>query len=234
MMSRYAYGLLLVLISCVVSAAEQTVALLLYQVTEPGLEPYNSRIIVTPRYMRMDDGVVEGNFVLFDRKSRIIYSVTHSDRTVLEIHPQPLEVESPIKLTMQHEVVESETPLPQVAGKSPQHHRLKVNGSLCYEMVTLAGEMDDALAAMRSFRTVLAGENARILPQVPADMQDPCDLALNTYAPEWQLQFGLPINEWDTQGKGQQLLDFNASYPMNRAMFVLPKGYQHYQPQQLP
>lgn len=232
-MRTYLCGLLLGMSAVAHAAPEQAAAMLLYQVTEPGLEPYNSRIIVTPRHMRMDDGVAEGNFVLFDRKTRIIYSVTHSDKTVLEIRPQTVAIEPPLMLAMQHAVVETERPLPAVAGKTPQQHRLKVNGMLCYEIVTIEGVMDDALAAMRSFRTVLAGENARILPQVPADMQDPCDLALNTFAPHWQLQFGLPIHEWDTQGKGQQLLDFNAGYPVTTPMFSLPKGYQHYQPNQL-
>lgn len=214
------------------AAQVQTAAMLLYQVSEPGLEPYNSRVIVTPRYLRMDDGVAEGNFVLFDRKTRIIYSVTHGDRTVLEIHPQAVTIESPINLTREHEVVKSESTLPTVADKVPQQHRLKVNGTVCYEMVTIDGVLDDALAAQRSFRGVLAGENARILPEIPADMQDPCDLALNTYAPDWQLQFGLPINEWDPQGKAQQLLDFSAEYPSAPTLFNLPKGYQHYRPGQ--
>lgn len=212
------------------SAAEPTAAMVLYQVTEPGLDPYSSRLIVTPRHMRMDDGVAGSNFVLFDRRRNIIYSVTHSDRTVLEIHARPVDVESPVALQRKHTQVMTEDGLPAIAGRTPQQYRLSVNGELCYETVAVAGLLDDVVAALTAFRTVLAGENARILTDVPADMQDPCDLALNTYAPGWQLQFGLPIQERDTQGKGQSLLDYSTDYPVEAGLFSLPKGYQHYAP----
>ena len=233
MRSGYVAGLLLMLVSGA-AAAEETATMLLYQVNEPGLEPYTSRIIVTPAYMRMDDGVDKGDFLLFDRSGKVIYSVTHSDRTVLEIHPRAVTVESPLKLEMSDERVPAKEALPAVGGKTPQHYRFNVNGEVCYEAVTVPGLLDDAVQALRDFRTVLAGENARILPQVPADMNDPCDLALNTFAPDWQLKFGLPIQEWEPQGKGQQLMDYNAQYPVEPALFVLPKGFEHYTPEKLP
>ncbi len=211
-------------------AAGQGATMVLYQVTEPGGEPYSSRLIVSPRFLRMDDGDADSNFVLFDRKRNIIYSVTHSDRTVLEIHAQPVAVESPIPLDRTHTRMPTEEALPAVAGRVPQQHRLSVNGEQCYEMVAVEGLLSDVVAALAAFRTVLAGEGARILTEVPADMQDPCDLALNIYAPTWQLQFGLPIQERDMLGKGQLLLDFSTDYPLDAALYSLPKGYQNYAP----
>lgn len=220
----------LLLISAVAWGQEQQATMVLYQVMEPGFEPYSSRLIVTPRHLRMDDGDGDGSFVLFDRKQNIIYSVTHSDRTVLEIHPQPVAVESPIPLERKHVRVTADEALPAIAGKAPQQYHLSVNGELCYETVAVDGLLPDVVEALTAFRLVLAGENARILTDVPADMQDPCDLALSTYAPGWQLQFGLPIQERDTQGKGQLLLDYSTDYPVEEGLFSLPMGYQHYAP----
>ncbi|WP_127477455.1 hypothetical protein [Sulfurivermis fontis] len=208
----------------------QDATMVLYQVMEPGFEPYSSRLIVTPRYMRMDDGDVASNFVLFDRQKNIIYSVTHGDRTVLEIHPQAVTVESPVALERKHVQVVTEEDLPAIAGRTPHQYRLSVNGELCYETVAVDGLLPDVVQALTAFRSVLAGENARILVDVPADMHDPCDLALNTYAPAWQLQFGLPVQEHDPQGKGQLLMDFSTEYPAEAGLFMLPKGYQHYSP----
>ncbi len=213
-----------------VAAAGQNATMVLYQVLEPGFEPYSSRLIVTPRYLRMDDGDAASSFVLFDRKRNIIHSVTHNDRTVLEIPLQAVTVESPVPLRMEHKVVTTDEPLPAIAGKTPRQFHLAVNGEQCYDMVAVEGLLDDVVAALRAFRTVLAGENARILTDVPADMQDPCDLALNTYAPDWPLRFGLPIQESDPQGKGQLLLDYSTDYPADAALFTLPKGYQRYSP----
>lgn len=208
----------------------QDATMLWYQVMEPGFEPYNSRLIVTPRYLRLDDGDAASDFVLFDRQQNIIYSVTHGDRTVLEIHPQAVTVESPVALERTQVQVPMAEPLPAIAGRIPQQYRLSVNGELCYETVAVDGLLPDVVQALTAFRGVLAGENARILVDVPADMHDPCDLALNTYAPAWQLQFGLPVQEHDLQGKGQLLMDFSTAYPAEAGLFKLPKGYQHYSP----
>jgi len=229
-MRRGGWLAVLLLVALPVAAQEQRATMVLYQMMETGFEPYSSRLLVTPRHLRMDDGDDDGSYVLFDRRQNIIYSVTHSERNVLEIHLQPVQAEPPMALTRTQSKVATEEPMPAIAGRTPQLHRLSVNGELCYELVAVDGLLPDVVAALRDFRTVLAGENARILTDIPADMQDPCDLALNTYAPGWQLQFGLPIQEHDTQGKGQVLLDFSDDYPVDAGLFRLPKGYRHFTP----
>lgn len=234
-MARYGW-LAGVLLGCVTlpALAEQRAIMLLYQVTEPGLKPYPSRIIVTSDYMRMDDGEAQGDFLLFNRRSDIVYSVTHSDGTILEIHPRPVTVKSPLPLQMAATEVAADKGMPQVGGGLPHHYRLTVNGKLCYQVIAVQGLLDDAVQALRAYRKVLAGENARVLPHIPQDMSDPCDLALNTFAPDWQLKFGLPIREWNPQGKGQQLIDFNADYVAAPSLFVLPHGFRHYTPEDTP
>ena len=69
---------------------------------------------------------------------------------------------------------------------------------------------------------------------MPADMNEPCDLALNPFAPDGQLKFGLPIQEGDPHGRGKQLVDFNAAYPVQRSLFVLRPNFRHYTPQAMP
>ncbi len=210
------------------SAGAEEASMLLYQVQEPGLEPYASRVIVTRQYLRMDDGGGEGDFVLFDRAKRNIFSVNHDDRTVFAIPARPVEIDPPMALERRAENIPANGGMPEVAGQKPKHHRLLVNGGECYNVVTVSGVLTDAVVALGEFREVLAGEHARILPHVPADMQLPCDLALNTFAPKWQLEYGLPIQEWDSSGKGQALLDFDPEFEAEESLFRLPGGYRHY------
>lgn len=219
---------LLALFAAPVYAAETQAVMLIYRAQEPGVDPYISRVLVTPDYMRMDDGVADGDFLLFDRKARTVYSVVHDEGTVLDIPPRPVEIESPIPLARNDEQVAIGKDVPKVMGRTPQHHSLKVNGKVCYDVVTVPGVMKDVVAAMKEFRQVLAGEHATSLPFIPADMRDPCDLALNTFAPGWQLQFGLPIQEWDGHGKGQILVDYDPQFKADTSWFVLPEGYRHY------
>ncbi len=214
--------------SAPIFGAEVESMMLLYKAKEQGVAPYTSRILVTKHFVRMDDGVDDGDYLVFDRKSRMISSVTHDDQTVFEIPPREVNVESPVPLKLRTEVVEPEQTPPKVAGQTPEHRKFYVNDSLCYSVVTVPVLMGDAVEALRDFRRVLAGEHAKTLPRIPADMQEPCDMALNTFAPDWQLKFGMPLQEWDEKGNGQMLVDFTQGFMVDEALFGLPKDYKHY------
>jgi len=211
-----------------VQAATVASTMLLYKAHEPGVGDYPSRIIVTDKYVRMDDGQDDGDYLVFDRSRRLISSVTHDDKTVFEIPPRELKQEPPMELKRRAEEVQMKGSVPAVSGKQPHQHQLFVNDKLCYNIVVVPGLLSDTVAALRDFRQVLAGEHAKTLPRIPADMQEPCDLALNTFHADWQLKFGLPIQEWDESGKGQVLVDFKKGFAVDEALFSLPEGYQHY------
>ncbi len=208
-------------------AADLNSTMLLYQAQEPGVGSYPSRILITEQAVRMDDGDNEADYLVFDRKRLLISSVSHGDQTVFEIPSREIAQKPPVALKRRSEAVAVKD-VPEVGGKPPQQHRLYVNGALCYSVVAVPGLLDDAVAALSEFRRVLAGEHAKALPHMPADVQEPCDLALNTFHPGWQLQFGLPIREWDELGNGQLLMDFKESFPVDASLFELPKGYRHY------
>ena len=207
--------------------------MLLYQRTDAGGPPYASRVLVTENYMRLDGGREDGDFILFDRRARIIHSVVHSERTVLDIAARKVTVEPPMKLHIGTERVAS-AGMPTVAGHKPVHYRLTVNGKPCYDVVAVPGLLEEAVAARREYRQVLAGEQATTINGTPADMQDPCDLATNTFAPTRQLDYGLPIQESSAAGFRQNLVDFKSAYPVDERLFTLPEGYTHYTPDRLP
>lgn len=217
----------LVVFSAPLSAENVNSAMLLYQAQEPGVGTYSSRILVTERFVRMDDGVDDGDYLIFDRRSRLISSVTHDDQTIFEIPPRDITQVPPMKLERRSEKVVPKD-APAVGGKQPHQYKLYVNSKLCYSVVTVTGLMEDTVAALGDFRQVLAGEHAKVLPHLPADVQEPCDLSLNTFHPDWQLQFGLPIQEWDESGNGQLLMDFKKDFVVDESLFHLPQGYRHY------
>lgn len=208
-------------------SAEVEGVMLMYQAHEPGIEPYASRILLAGRYVRMDDGADEGDYLVFDRQKRLISSVSHGDQTVFEIPSREITQKAPLPLE-QHSKQVSVGQAPMVAGRQPQQHQLYVNDALCYSVVAVPGMMEDTVQALRDFRQVLAGEHAKALPGIPADMQQPCDLALNTFHYDWHLQFGLPIQEWDEAGNGQMLMDYRQGFKVDETLFELPRDYQHY------
>ncbi len=202
-------------------------ALLIYRQQEPGIDDYDARILVTKEYLRMDDGVDEGDYLLFDRKLHLISSVTHNDETVFEIPPRPVTQRPPMELQRRSAEVRLNN-VPPVGKEKPQHRQLYVNDKVCYNVVAVKGLLKDVQKALAAFRTTLAGEHAKLLPRLPADQQEPCDLAHNIFHPTWQLEFGLPIQEWDEQGRGQTLVDYRESTTLDDKLFILPPGYRHY------
>lgn len=220
--------LLLIMAGLPVQAAEIKATVLYYRISEPGIDPYLSRLLITDKFLRIDEGNAEDNFILFDRKARTVYSVVHSDRTVLDIPYRAVESEVPKNLKQERRTVrDDKTPL--VDGKQPLYHQLYVNGALCYSMVAVEKLLPDAVKLLGEYRQVMAGEHAKNMANTPVELQQPCELALHVFNPLWPVEKGLPIQERDAQGKAQALLNYKTDEAVDDALFILPEGYRHYQ-----
>jgi hypothetical protein len=219
---------LLVMTGLPLQAAEIKATVLYYRISEPGIDPYLSRLLLTDKFLRIDEGNAGDNFILFDRTARAVYSVVHSDRSVLDIPYRAVERKAPKKLTQESRTIrDDKTPL--VDGKQPLYHELHVNGALCYSVVSVEKLLPDAVKLIGEYRQVMAGEHAKNMANTPVELQQPCELALHIFNPLWPLEKGLPIQEWDTQGKAQALLNYKTDEAVDDALFVLPQGYRHYQ-----
>lgn len=204
-------------------AATQHSALLVYRVWEPGLDPYISRILVTPQFLRMDEGEGAMDYTLYDRQQKIIYNISSEDRTALVMNPPPMALKQPGSLTLEQRI-SSDAQAPKVAGLAPQNVSLLANGQVCRELVAVPGLMPEAVAAMRDFQQVLARVQAATLDAIPKDMQTPCDLADNVFAPLRALDHGLPIQE-HSPTHSRSLVDFVADHPVDDSVFSIPKDY---------
>jgi hypothetical protein len=206
-----------------VQAASQTSALLVYRVWEPGLDPYISRILVTPEYLRIDEGEGTKDYTLFDRDQEIIYNVSYDDRAALVMNPPLSDLKQPSDLKLDQRV-SSDPKAPKISGLTPQHVSLLANGKVCREMVTVPGLMPDAMEALRDFQAVLARVQAATLGNMQKGMESPCDLAENVYAPLRQLDHGLPIQE-RTPHRSRSLVDFVTDHQVDDSLFTIPKDY---------
>ena len=211
-------------LSAAAQAANQDSDLLVYRVWEPGLEPYISRFLVTPRYVRIDEGGDDAGYTLFDRREHIIYNISHADRSVLVMNPPSQVPKQPDDLKLD-ERIEDDPKAPRIAGKAPQHISLLANGQVCRELVVVPGLMPEAMAALRDFQQVLARVQAATLSAMPSDMQTPCDLADNVYAPLRPLAHGLPIQE-HSPTRSRSLVDFENSYQADDKLFGIPADYE--------
>ena len=204
-----------------------SVFLLTFQESEPNIDPYITRMLISSKYMRMDDGKDSDDFTLFDREKRMIYSVTHENQQVLLITDGSTRVTWVNEFTLEEKTSE-DSQAPEISGKKPTQVEFLVNGKSCMQIAAVPGLLDEALKAIREFRQVLASEHIRNLGKTPAEMQDPCFLAYEARYPGKILRAGFPIQKLDNAGRVRALLDYTAEYSVNANLFRLPQGYQQF------
>jgi len=224
-----------VLFSC--AQKEQSDTLVLFMEQESGIEPYQTRMIVNQKFVRVDDGEGSRNFVLFDRIKKVVYSVNPDEKRIMAIHEKKLEkgqvFEPPFKLTHSVKELAKMKDAPTINGEVARRYQLSTNNEICYDVVAIKGLMPNVVTALTEFHQHMATDSRVTFNNMPADMQDACDMTLTTFKPTRQLAFGFPIQEWGKQGYMRSLVDYDVNYKADPKLFVLPEGYQNYTVQDL-
>lgn len=199
--------------------------LLWYDEQEPGTEVYPVRIIVSRGFVRIDDDDDIGDFVLLDRATFDLYTVTREEHSILTIPFRHLEPRLPDDLRLD-DVIDRDERAPAVDGKQPQMVSLRANGETCYHVAAVPDLLVEAVAGLTDYARALGNRQFGNLRTVPADQQTPCFLAHYVYAPDRHLQHGLPVLEWDDAGYRRALVNYRARETVDAALFVLPAGYE--------
>ena len=209
-------------------AAEQLQATVLhFQVKPAGQSAYAERMLVTPQYLRIDGGGMAGVYILFNRRTQVIYSVSPQDKDVLTIRHRAVTIkpQTPLKLDATSGSIKG---APLIDGKTPRHYSFFAAGKRCYDVVAVPGLLDDARRALAAFRTTLAGQQALDYARSPASPQSACEQARLIFAPTRYLEHGFPIQGWGTRGDARRLLNYKLGQPVAAALFRLPSNYRYY------
>ena len=205
--------------------ARPTTSLLWYEETEPGTDSYPVRIMISAGFVRIDDDDDYGDFVLLDRGTRNLYSVSHAEQSILVIEYRARDQRMPDAIGLD-EVIEEDTAAPTVAGRRPQLVSLNANGTTCYRVAAVPGLLEDAVAGLAEYARALGNRQLGSLQTMPAELQTPCFLSRYAYAPDRHLQYGLPIQEWDDAGYRRALVNYRSGERVDPKLFVLPEGYR--------
>ncbi len=208
------------------ASAVPTATILKFSEQDEGAAPYEARMVVTPKYLRMDNGSDAGGFVLLDRATNAVYSVSRMDRTILVIRPTKIPLPRPTEFRQQ--VLKDKGDFPAVVGKKVVHYTFFTNGRRCFDVYAAAGLLPDAVAALREYQLALAGQQAATEAKMPPSMRSVCDLANYVFRPARYLDYGFPVRQRDDAGTTRQLLDYKTAVPVASSLFVLPSGYRRY------
>jgi hypothetical protein len=225
-MRRFLWIPLMLLSACNESPAPSV--FLSFTETEPGGEPYPVRMLITEKYLRIEDGDGKGGFILFDRAARTAYSVNHEARTTLVLKARPVEMARPAKFENQAE--RDSATYPAVEGRTVTHFRLMTNGEHCFDVYAADGLLPQAVKALREYHEALAGEQATMQAQVPAAFQSACDIADYVFLPTRHLDHGFPVRQINRAGLLRQLADFKTGVPVPPKFLEIPPDYKQLTP----
>ena len=108
-------------------AFSERASLLVYKVWEKETPAYITRILVTEKYVRLDDGNDNGDFTLFDRKNKAVYNVSKEDKIVLSIEPiTKLIPKNNILILDEKKTIDLNAPM--ISGKQPFRVDFLANG----------------------------------------------------------------------------------------------------------
>lgn len=208
---------------------QDQVSVMRYSVREAGREKeFLSETLVSKYRLVMWEPGVKRDFLMFDREKRTIYSVNSEDKSIFVIKPKPVATKPPVPVEYEEQSQPSAA-MPKVQNMSATHYRYTANGKHCYDVVSLPVEfLPEVRKALAEYRKVLAGEHAAGLKNMPSDVMEACDLALNIFHPTRHLNHGLPIREWDRKGNQKFMVDYRVKWKVDMSQFDLPDDYKHF------
>ena len=230
---------LLIMVSFLFSCAnkEEADTLVLFMEQESGVDPYQTRMIITKNFVRVDDGEGAKSFVLYDRNKKIVYSINPDEKTVMAVHEKKLKkgqiFEPPFKLTHSAKEMPIMKDAPTINGEKAKHYQLITNDKVCYDVVAVKGLMPNVVKALTNFHNHMATDSMITFNNMPADLHEACDMTSTTFKPARQFEFGFPIREWGKREYVRSLVDYDINYKADPNLFVFPEGYQHYTVQEL-
>ncbi len=211
------------------TAGSKPGTVLVFHEKEPDNEAHRVVFFVNADFMRINDWKEVDDFILFDRQQNTIFNVVKKDRTVLVIKPRTVDIKSPLPYELHETKEKSAATVKSVNGSDAYHYSYLIGDRVCYDTVSLDGYLDEVVAAIKEFRTVLAGEHAKTIGNTPVEMLDACDLAMNIFEPNRYLEKGFPLREWDGRGYQRFLVDVRGGIVADPELLKLPEGYQQYE-----
>ncbi len=201
--------------------------LLLFEESEPGVVPHTIRMLVTERYIRIDDNPNALDFVLYDHAENRVYSVLSENQQIFVVDPVGSYMLAPKDLVLREQYFEDRN-MPAIAGVPTRYFQFFANGQLCYHVVAADGFMPEVAGMLLEYQKLLATQQQEIRDATPVELQTPCSLANYLYAPETYMSKGFPVQQWDATGYRRSLENVEVDYHISSDLFSLPDSYRYF------
>jgi len=202
---------------------------LVYQEREEGVDPYLVTFTVSSDYIRIDDDSDNSGYIIFDINKNRIYSVSHFDKSILVITQYPETKHNPdFDIDIEYQVLEN---APMIAGKPVYNYRVNAiagdKSDTCMDIQLVPGLLPEVSKSLQSFQKIISGQHVNSLEKTPEEYQTPCYLVDQVYNRGDYYSKGLPIQEWHSNEKRRQLMNFE-DVEVDAEIFEIPQEYRQY------
>ena len=204
---------------------QQTPLVLHFVEQEKGIESYPVRMIVTPDFMRMDEGNDTDDYLLLNRKESVVYSINHESQSYYQFNAG----KSPSVLATRPKVIKSSndtSDMPTFRDIKPIHTTYSTDEKSCYDVISIPGLNQQAVDAMREYLSIMSRQHAKSLGHTPVELQQKCMLVNFIFEPTQHLEKGFPLRERDFRGYSRSLIDFETK-SVDQQLFTVPENYEH-------
>jgi len=202
---------------------------LVYQEQEEGVDPYLVTFTVSSDFLRIDDESDDSGYIVFDISNNRIYSVSHFDESILVIAQYPeKKLSADFEIDIEYDVLEN---APMISGKPVYNYRVKAiagdKSETCMDIQLVPGLLPEVSKSLQGFQKTISGQHVASLEKTPEEYRTPCYLVDQVYNDGIYYNKGLPIQEWHSNEKRRQLMNFEAA-EVDAAIFKIPQEYRQY------
>ncbi|MGB5603210.1 MAG: hypothetical protein WBO14_12315 [Gammaproteobacteria bacterium] len=202
---------------------------LVYQELEQGVLPYQVTYTVSDDHLRIDDESDSSGFIVFDIHSEKVFSVSHLDKSILVIPDyNTVDLKPEFKIDIEYKLIED---APKISAKPVYNYRVKAitsaTSETCMDIQLVPGLLPQAADSLRAFQKIVSGQHVINLEKTPDEFRTPCYLVDQVYNKGDYYSKGFPIQEWHSNGRMRQLLDYKET-EVDTSIFTIPEEYRQY------
>ena len=209
----------------------QEVYQLSYIEREPGTDEYEISMLVSDRYIRIDEVDEDSGYIVYDDKDKVIYSVAHHDKSVLVIREHEFsEKDSPVRAEVEYLQLAD---APSVSGKDIYNYRVFIEQGAggeeetCTEIQLVEGLLPEVRGIMQNYQKVVSGQQVKMTDNKITEFQTGCFYADQVYNTGAYYEKGLPIQEWRSNDRSKILTTYN-KISVDPARFTIPESYRQF------
>jgi hypothetical protein len=211
----------------------QEVYQLTYIEREPGTDEYEVTMLVSDRYIRIDESGEDSGYIIYDDEKRVIYSVAHQDKSILVINQHEFsEKDSPVKANVEYLQLAD---APAVSGKLIYNYRVFVKTGTgkpgeeetCTDIQLVEDLLPEVRGILQNYQKVISGQQVKMVDNKITEMQTRCFYADQIYNSGAYYEKGLPIQEWHSNERSKILTTYN-KISVDSDKFKIPENYRQF------